>query len=92
MAYQMNIPLMLEVLRIGQEKLSDKGIKSAEKRVGPLRQQTELPRETIIETMVDFFRDRHGLTPGALTPEEIAEAKTLAHDRFATREWVYFLP
>jgi lipoate-protein ligase A len=92
MAYQMNIPLMLEVLRIGQEKLSDKGIKSADKRVGPLRQQTELPRETIIETMVDFFRDRHGLTPGALTPEEIAEAKTLAHDRFATREWVYFLP
>lgn len=92
MAYQMNIPLMLEVLRIGQEKLSDKGIKSAEKRVGPLRQQTDLPREVIIDSMVDFFRDRHGLTEGTLTPEEIAAAEDLVRDRFATREWVYFLP
>lgn len=92
MAYQMNIPLMLEVLRIGQEKLSDKGIKSAEKRVGPLRQQTELPRETIIDRMVDFFREQHGLTSGSLAPEEIAEAEALVRDRFGTREWVYFLP
>lgn len=92
MAYQMNIPLMLEVLRIGQEKLSDKGIKSAEKRVGPLRQQTELPREVIIERMVGFFRDEYGLTSGALTPDEIAAAEALVRDRFGTRDWVYFLP
>jgi lipoate-protein ligase A len=92
MAYQMNVPLMLEVLRIGQEKLSDKGIKSADKRVGPLRQQTDLPREVIIDAMVDFFRERHGLTEGSLKPEEIAEAEALVRDRFSTREWVYFLP
>ncbi len=55
---------MLDVLRIGQEKLSDKGITSAAKRVGPLRQQTELPREVIIDTMVDAFRTRHGLKSG----------------------------
>lgn len=92
MAYQMNIPLMLEVLRIGQEKLSDKGIKSAAKRVGPLRQQTELPRDVIIEKMVDSFRERFGLESGALSAEEIAEAEVLVRDRFGTREWVYFLP
>ncbi len=92
MAYQMNIPLMMEVLRIGQEKLSDKGIKSADKRVGPLRQQTELPREVIIDAMVGSFRDRYGLESGALSPEEIAEANGLVEERFGTREWVYFLP
>jgi lipoate-protein ligase A len=92
MAYQMNIPLMLEVLRIGQEKLSDKGIASAEKRVGPLRQQTDLLRETIIDTMVASFRARHGLESGSLTPAEIADAEALVRDRFGTREWVYFLP
>ncbi len=92
MAYQMNIPLMLEVLRIGQEKLSDKGIKSAEKRVGPLLQQTELPRESIIDTMIDAFRERHGLSDGALTPDEITEAEALVQDRFNTHDWVYFLP
>jgi lipoate-protein ligase A len=92
MAYQMNIPLMLEVLRIGQEKLSDKGIASAAKRVGPLRQQTELPRELILDSMIDAFRERHGLESGVLSPEEIAEAEKLVRDRFDTREWVYFLP
>jgi lipoate-protein ligase A len=83
---------MLEVLRIGQEKLSDKGIASAAKRVGPLRQQTELPREVILDSMIDAFRERHGLESGVLSPEEIAEAEKLVRDRFDTREWVYFLP
>jgi lipoate-protein ligase A len=92
MAYQMNIPLMVQVLRIGQEKLSDKGITSAEKRVGPLRQQTDLPRETIIEHLVGSFRERFGLTDADVTEEELAEAERLIEQRFGTREWIYFLP
>ena len=92
MAYQMNVPLMLQVLRIGQEKLSDKGMRSAEKRVGPLRQQTELPRDTIIAHLIDHFRRNFGLTEGALTPDEIAEAEQRVVEKFGTREWIYFLP
>jgi lipoate-protein ligase A len=92
MAYQMNIPLMLQVLRIGQEKLSDKGIPSAEKRVGPLRQQTDLPRATIIDRLIGSFRDRYGLTDDAESPDELAEAEELVKKRFGTREWIYFLP
>ena len=66
MAYDMNLPLMLEVLRVGKEKLSDKGVTSADKRVAPLRQQTNLPREAIIEHMVEQFRRRFGLEEDAL--------------------------
>ncbi len=92
MAYQMNIPLMLQVLRIGQEKLSDKGMRSAEKRVGPLRQQTELPRETIIRHFVDRFRARYGLADDDVMADELTEAERLVRERFRTREWIYFLP
>jgi lipoate-protein ligase A len=92
MAYQMNVPLMLQVLRIGQEKLSDKGVTSAEKRVGPLRQQTDLPREAIIAHMVGSFRDRYGLAGDDVTPDELAEAEELVRTRFGTRAWTYFLP
>ena len=92
MAYQMNVPLMLQVLRIGKEKLSDKGVASAEKRVGPLRQQTDRPRAAIIEHMVGSFRERYGLTADDVTPDELAEAEELVRTRFGTREWVYFLP
>jgi lipoate-protein ligase A len=92
MAYQMNIPLMLQVLRIGQEKLSDKGIPSADKRVGPLRQQTDLPRAVIIDRLTASFRNRYGLTDDAETADELAEAEELVKTRFGTREWIYFLP
>ncbi len=92
MAYQMNVPLMLKVLRIGKEKLSDKGVTSAEKRVGPLRQQTDLPRDTIIEHLVGWFRDHYGLIDDTVTAEEEAEAARLARDRFGTRAWTHFLP
>lgn len=92
MAYQMNIPLMMQVLRIGQEKLSDKGISSADKRVGPLRQQTDLPRAVIIDHLINSFRTRFGLSDDVETPDEIAEAEELVQKRFGTKEWIYFLP
>jgi lipoate-protein ligase A len=92
MAYEMNVPLMLEILRIGQEKLSDKGIRSADKRVGPLRQQTALPRQAIIAHMVDHFRDRHGLRDDGLTEEELTGAERRVRERFGTREWIHILP
>jgi lipoate-protein ligase A len=92
MAYQMNIPVMMEVLRIGQEKLSDKGIRSADKRVGPLRQQTNLPRETIIEHLIAEFADLTDLRQDTLTDEERAGAETRVRERFATDAWRYILP
>lgn len=92
MAYQMNGEVLNRVLRIGKEKLSDKGITSAAKRVGPLRQQTELPRDVLIDHLIEVFRAEHGLHDGDLRDEEIAEAEELIRTRFDTREWVYFLP
>src|SRR5690606_31427806 len=55
MAYDMDVSQMLQVLRIGREKLSDKGTTSAAKRVDPLRRQSGLPRSDIIRHMIDTF-------------------------------------
>jgi lipoate-protein ligase A len=92
MAYEMNLPLMLEVLRTSKEKLSDKGVTSADKRVAPLRLQTNLPREAIIEHMVEQFRRRFRLEEDALDPGEIAEAEQRARERFSTPAWTHYLP
>ena len=92
MAYDMNIPLMTQVLRIGREKLSDKGVKSADRRVGPLRQQTSLPRQTIIDHMVRGFSNQFGLQEDSLTAGEIAEAEARVKDRFGTSAWIHYLP
>lgn len=92
MAYDMNVPLMLEILRIGKEKLSDKGVTSADKRVGPLRQQTHISRAAIIDHLIERFRARFGLAPDDLTRGELAEAEKRIQERFGVREWTHYLP
>jgi len=92
MAYDMDVPLMLRVLRIGHEKLSDKGMRSAEKRVGPLRQQTGLSRATVIERLVSFFASSYGLQPDELSGDEEAAIERRVSERFGTKEWLYVLP
>lgn len=93
MAYDIDAVRMLEVLRIGREKLSDKGTTSAVKRVDPLRSQTGLAREAVIEHMVETFRTRHGgLVRDDLRPDELARAQALARDKFSTAEWTALLP
>ncbi|MGA9827999.1 MAG: lipoate--protein ligase family protein, partial [Rhodanobacteraceae bacterium] len=81
MAYDIDAAKMLEVLRIGREKLSDKGTVSAQKRVDPLRSQTGLPREQIIARMIETFRLRHGLSDDLLRQDELERAQALAGSR-----------
>lgn len=92
MAYDMDGEKLTEVLRIGREKLSDKGIASAAKRVDPLRSQTGLPREAIVDRMLDTFRERHGLVEDVLRPEELDAAERLVAEKFATPEWINRVP
>jgi lipoate-protein ligase A len=87
MAYDIDAAKMLEVLRIGREKLSDKGTQSAAKRVDPLRSQTGLPREAVIERMIATFRRLHGLTDNSLRADELARAEALAQSKFGSPEW-----
>jgi lipoate-protein ligase A len=92
MSYDMDGDKMVEVLRIGREKMSDKGTKSANKRVDPLRSQTGLPRAEIIEKMVATFRGLYGLTDSAITDEEMAKANQLVAEKFGTEEWLQRVP
>ncbi|WP_025156288.1 lipoate--protein ligase family protein [Leifsonia aquatica] len=92
MSYDMDGQKMTEVLRIGREKISDKGITSAAKRVDPLRSQTGLSRAEIIERMKQTFAGLYGATEGDLTEAEYAEAERLVEEKFATDEWLYRVP
>ena len=92
MSYDMDGQVMTEVLRIGREKLSDKGTTSAAKRVDPLRSQTGLPREAIIERLKDTFATLYGAEPGRITDEEYAEAQALVESKFATDAWLHRVP
>ncbi|HEY8717456.1 biotin/lipoate A/B protein ligase family protein [Pengzhenrongella sp.] len=87
MAYDIDADKMLEVLRIGREKLSDKGTVSAKKRVDPVRSQTGLARSEVIEAFKAHFRARYKTTDSALLPSEMARAEELVKTKFGTQEW-----
>lgn len=92
MAYDIDTTKMLDVLRIGREKLSDKGTASAAKRVDPLRSQTGLPRAEIIDRMIETFRAAHGLAKDGLSPDELERAEALAEAKFASAAWNGIVP
>jgi lipoate-protein ligase A len=92
MSYDMDGEKMVEVLRIGREKMSDKGTTSAAKRVDPLRSQTGLSRAEIIDSLIATFTKRYSATPGEVTDEERAKARELVETKFATSEWLERVP
>ena len=83
---------MLEVLRVGKEKMSDKGTKSANKRVDPLRSQSGLPREQIIDGFMRHFESRYDVSRREYTQEELAAARELVDSKFSTHEWTHRIP
>ena len=92
MAYDIDADKMLEVLRIGREKLSDKGTTSAKKRVDPVRSQTGRPRAEVIEAFKNHFRGRYDVADGELRPAEVERAKALVASKFGTDEWLTRVP
>lgn len=92
MAYDIDAEKMNEVLRIGREKLSDKGTVSAVKRVDPVRSQTRLPREAVITAFTEHFRSRYPTVDGELRPDELHRAARLQHEKFENPLWTHRLP
>ncbi|MDO4919692.1 biotin/lipoate A/B protein ligase family protein [Kocuria sp.] len=92
MSYDIDAQKMTEVLRIGREKLSDKGIRSAKKRVDPLRRQTGMAREDVIAALAGTFTDRYGARVGKVTDSELAAARDLVEHKFGTQEWIHRVP
>ena len=92
MAYDIDADKMLEVLRIGRAKLSDKGTTSANKRVDPVRSQTGMSRESVIAAFTTHFRTRYRTVDGALTADELARAAELVETKFGTTEWTARVP
>ncbi|MBM4523027.1 lipoate--protein ligase family protein [Rhodococcus hoagii] len=92
MAYDIDADKMTEVLRIGREKISDKGITSSGKRVDPMRSQTGMARDAIIDAFLAHFRARYDTRDSSYTDAELAAARELVENKFANPEWTYRVP
>lgn len=92
MSYDIDAEKMMEVLRIGREKLSDKGTKSANKRVDPMRSQTGRSRAEIFTSLLDYFKRRYSCVDSQYTDFELSAARELVETKFNDPEWTYRVP
>ncbi len=92
MSYDIDADKMTQVLRIGREKLSDKGHRSAKKRVDPMRSQTGLTREAILDSFLQTFERRYATNRAGYTDAELAAAQQLVDEKFSTPEWTNRVP
>ncbi|MBZ8176996.1 lipoate--protein ligase family protein [Corynebacterium sp. 3HC-13] len=92
MSYDIDAEMMTKVLRIAKVKIADKGIRSASKRVDPLRSQTGATRSDIISTLIDTFKERYSARSVELSESDLQEAQHLVDTKFGTEEWTHRLP
>ncbi|MBW3087616.1 lipoate--protein ligase family protein [Bifidobacterium sp. 82T24] len=93
MAYDIDAGLMTRVLRISREKLVDKAVSSAKKRVTPLRTLTSLGRDVVVESMRAYaLAHIPGAQPAHLPADVIDEAESLAGKKFENPDWTYRIP
>lgn len=92
MAYDIDAVKMTEVLRIGKEKLSDKGTRSAAKRVDPMRSQTGMARADVMDAFMRHFRSRYATVDSTYTDDELVRADELVRTKFSTPEWTNRVP
>jgi lipoate-protein ligase A len=88
MAYSMDPELLLDLVRIGRPAVSDRGVRSAEKKVSPLDGLTSVLRERV----VDALAAASGARPGRLEPDELEAAAALAKSKYSRRDWIFRLP
>lgn len=87
MSYDLDTRKMLKALRIGKEKVSDKAIESAEKRVARISDHVDHSREKVIQALIEGFTEDKNWEESSLTEEEIEEAEELAEVKFRSEEW-----
>ena len=92
LAYAMDGDLVPRLIRIGRERLSQKGIRSAEKTVSPLSWFTNASLDEVITALTRSFEEAHWLQLDGVADAELREAEALVESRYATREWLFRLP
>jgi len=90
-AYEMNPSDMLRVLRIGREKMSDKGTTSAAKRVSPVARHTAISRDEVYQSLYSRFIARFRGNEATLDRQTMETARRLAAAKFMVPAWTAVL-
>lgn len=91
-AHSMDVELVPRLIRIGRERLVERGVRSASKEVSPLAWFTSLSCGEVATKLCTDFRDEYDGRVTQLSEDEVAEASRLVETKYGTAEWIHRLP
>src|SRR3982074_1835471 len=91
-AHSMEPDLLPRLIRIGRDRLSDRGVRSADKTVSPLSLFTVLGCAEVARHMEQSFSSEFHARVSELTHDELEAARDLEASKYATPGWIERLP
>ena len=91
-AHSMDIELLPRLIRIGRDRVSERGVRSAEKPVSPLSWFTSLSCEETTRHLERSFAGEFSAHASELSDDELDTARRLVAEKYGTAAWVNRLP
>src|SRR6266851_1634317 len=91
-AHSMDPALLPRLIRIGRERLAERGVRSAEKPVSPLSEFTSMDCAGVAHHMASSFTAEFHALDSEVSREELDAARELVRTKYATSGWVNRLP
>jgi lipoate-protein ligase A len=91
-AHSMDVELLPRLIRIGRDRVSERGVRSAEKPVSPLSWFTSLSCEETTRHLERFFAGEFTTRASELSNDEFAAARVTVSEKYGTSAWVNRLP
>ena len=91
-AHSMDVELLPQLIRIGRERVSQRGVRSAEKEVSPLSRFTTLSCAETTRHLERSFSEEYDASPSELSTDELKAAYELVAEKYGTEAWVTRLP
>jgi lipoate-protein ligase A len=91
-AHAMDVELLPRLIRIGRQRVSERGTRSADKPVSPLSWFTSLSCEETTRHMQRFFGREFDARNSELAADELEAAHALVKEKYGTSAWVNRLP
>ena len=85
--YDVDVKKMFSILRVSNEKIKDKMIKSVEERVTKILDFKKITTNQAYESIINGFTKNKEFDMGKLTDDEIVLAEQLVVNKYATDEW-----
>jgi len=87
-AHSMDVSLVPRLIRIGRERIAERGVRSAEKDVSPLAWFTSLSCQEVAAHLIRSFRSEFRSREREVSDDELEAARRLASAKYATPAWI----